>query len=168
MKNMKEVPINAHSEEIRPPSNARRPVAIIYAQTPDAARRMIMFIIFTVVFPTPMSAATPESTSSITKVIIAEAAIPITILNQILYLKSDIPFIVPEIKYARKHAIMPWENFCLRKVIFARQRKILPAQKLIQKNKKRVKKAAESTNNRLIGRLLYILSFKYIYFSVYI
>lgn len=107
MKNMKEVPINAHSEEIKPPSNARRPLVIMYAQTPDAARRMIMFIIFTVVFPTPMSAATPESTSSITKVIIAEAAIPIMILNQILYLKSDITFIVPEIKYAQKHAIMP-------------------------------------------------------------
>ena len=140
MKKMKEVPINAHSEEIKPPSNARRPVAIIYAQTPDAARRMIMFIIFTVVFPTPMSAATPESASSIIKVIIAEAAIPIMILNQILFLKSDITFIVPEIKYARKHAIMPWENFCLRKTIFTRRRKILPAQKLMQKTKNVLKK----------------------------
>lgn len=50
------------------------------------------------------------------------------------------------------------ERFCLRKTIFVRRRKILPAQKLMQKEK-RVKKAAESTNNRLIGRLLYILSF---------
>ena len=51
-------------------------------------------------------------------------------------------------------------------------RKFLPAKNYIRptakdfacakvdaKNEKRVKKAAESTNNRLIGRLLYILSF---------
>lgn len=37
--------------------------------------------------------------------------------------------------------------------------KIFACTKVNTKNEKHVKKAAESTNNRLIGRLLYILSF---------
>ena len=131
----------------------------MYAQTPDAARRMTIFIIFTVVFPTPMSAATPESASSITKVIIAEAATPITILNQILFLKSDILFYRSRIKVCTQPSYYALSMFLPAQSYIRPTAKDFACAKVNTKNEKHVKKAAESTNNRLIGRLLYILSF---------
>ena len=155
IKNTKDVPTNAHNEDIRPPSNARRPLVIMYAQTPDAARRMTIFIIFTVVFPTPMSAAMPESTSNSIKVIIAEAATPITILNQILFLKSDILFYRSRIKVCTQPSYYALRKFLPAQSYIRPTAKDFACAKVNAKNEKRVKKAAESTNNRLIGRLIY-------------